>query len=891
MLDRRGVTLTELMVAMVIITLGVLGLFGSFRYIGRAIHVAREQTLATNLAQEQIEYLKDKTYYELLVTTAPATYTLTPPTTSFLYDPLNYPPENISVGGINFTRYTLVQMVGVVNDVVSPAAISPDTGMKEITTDIVWADNGVQKVWPLSNLLENPYVNPLDSTLQGVAYDTASPVGDPLPNVRVSVEQFPDYTTTTDANGAYSFRVYHGTYAVDMSAPGYYTWTSGVITTVRGGTTVLNSSMTFIASGTVAGNAWINPNLVISQVVASTITPTLGGGQYDTEYVELYNPTQSQINIATPAGTALINYNFGSGKPGECLNIPLVYVSTYVPAQGYYLIANTSTFVLNGTVYNADAYYKYTSAGFDGGCTDYVGGGWDPGAGMDIIPDSPSGNQHTGMVWITSGTASTIVDAVGWMRTGTSPNHCGTSGCAATCEGNCIPAPLPQGEQLVRISSPNATLDPVSETLYGRAYNAQNNAADFFYPAGATTFGIQFPPLTSATTRQVLTGVPVSTCDISVSDMNSGSTQTYVSYIASGTILLPYAAFSVPGVATGTWTMDIASSPASASSAYYQQVLNIYVPTQGVVTSVPNLLTNPAGNYQLNLTSVTTNGFVKGIVTDANGVPLPGIDVQIAGANKNTGPNGNYFMTVSSGPETIVFNPNNLNPSYISQTYSVTVPQGGLVTQNTQLSEGAVVEGYMTTGTTPVPNFTVNALIGGNIMGSAVSGGSGYFVLRNISTGTYTFQPALDTSETYTPYPAPTLAITSTNTVFVATFTITGDMGIIAGTISNSGSGALITEGALILASTTTLPNASASNPPSIAGSSAPALTPIYSISSKADGTYSISVRAISGATYNLAIWVPSVNGSGTLTELGKNISGIGPISPGATTPLNITVP
>ena len=73
---RRGGTLTELMVATVILSVGVLGLFGAFRFIARTTTISRATSLATNLGQERIESLKNLSYYSLQITTATATDTV-----------------------------------------------------------------------------------------------------------------------------------------------------------------------------------------------------------------------------------------------------------------------------------------------------------------------------------------------------------------------------------------------------------------------------------------------------------------------------------------------------------------------------------------------------------------------------------------------------------------------------------------------------------------------------------------------------------------------------------------------------------------------------------------------------------------------------------------------
>src|SRR5690348_2536666 len=94
-----GMTLMELMVAAFILSIGVLAAVGSFKYITTSLQISKSRTLANNLVQEQIEKLKNLSYYTLLVTT----YTNSGDarfSPALIYDEGNYPPEPIIEGGI-----------------------------------------------------------------------------------------------------------------------------------------------------------------------------------------------------------------------------------------------------------------------------------------------------------------------------------------------------------------------------------------------------------------------------------------------------------------------------------------------------------------------------------------------------------------------------------------------------------------------------------------------------------------------------------------------------------------------------------------------------------------------------------------------------------------------
>jgi hypothetical protein len=852
------------MVAMVILSIGVLGMFSAFRYIGTSIHVSRAKTLATNLGQERIESLKNLTYYGLLVATTTATDSSVNP--AVLYDNGAYSPETISIGGIIFTRYTLVEMVQVVNDVVGAVSLDyPDTGMKKITVSVVWTDAGVKKSWTLSNLLENPNVGPLDSSISGTAQAAVGFVN--LPGVNVSVDQYPDYTAITAADGTYSFRVHHGTYTVSMSTPGYYDWTSSIVSAPQGSGASVTSAMVAIASGTVAGIAWYNPGLVISEVVGTTTTVAVrpnGGAAvtgYDVEYVELFNPTTYQISLAaaTGAGSSAgehyrLNTYVGGTQYSDLMNnaANTVYVSSYVKSGGYYLIANVQAFYANGGWTTPDAYFNPTDA---------------------ISDTSWGGIQLTD-------TSNNVVDQVCWNGVGGPPAH--------YCNGSYIPTSaahgladssgLKVGNQLVRFSSPTV----LGRGTYGSAYNAQNNATDFQYPiyASPSTLGFNFNPFVSTSpVLPVIAGVPAVGAYVAASDANSGSTQTYTAYISASVGNQLYAPFNLVGVATGTWTVDI------ASNSYYAQITGAIMTTQGSVVGIPNGVTVPAWTasapYEVLMSSSSYNGFVKGTVANTTGGPIPGISVTCAGQIKTTDSNGLFFMSVTSGTSVIRYNPNSANALYVEQDTPVTVSAGQLLTADTVLSQGGTLTGYVSIGSTPIPNFTVTANLNGNQMGSAVTNSAGVFTIKGLSTATYVVEPVVDTGQDTNPLSINATVLVS-QTVNIGTFTVSGAYGSITGTIKNNN--ALVTTGAMILASTGTIP----ATLPAIYGSSAAALSPMYAVSSKADGTYVLPVRGSN--TYNLKVYVPSLNGTTSVTTTSKSYAGI-VVSPGAATTQNLVLP
>ncbi len=876
---QRGGTLTELMVATVILSVGVLGLFGAFKYIARSTVISRATSMATNLGQERIESLKNLSYYALQITTTSLTdSTVTP---AVVYDTVNYPPETIAIGGITFTRYTYVGMAELSGSDISTVTFTyPDTGLKQITVSIVWSEANQKKSWSLRNLLENPNINPLDATISGTVTNSA---GGFVASALVVIEQNEDWSATANASGAYSFRVYHGTYTIRASSTGFSDGISGVLVANRVTPTVAPAiPLTPIAAGYITGAAWMNTLPVISQVVASTLTQSGDGIDRDIEYVELFNPTTSPFNVGE-TNDGQKNIMFGYSAPGVIrYDSPLfgaanqfymTQVTTYIAPGHYYLIANASYFYINGGWIAADAYT-------------------DNALGLPLTYPNYFANDTSGGVFMYYGWAyaypDPYIDQVGWAANGgDTPWY---------YEGTYIPDNLvpgndglgtPAGKQIVRVSSPG--INAATLATYGRAYDSNSNNRDFLYDG---TYFDSFTNFVSPknhasgafTTIAGKIPTELGTTYVSSSDPNSGSTVAFTAYVTSGAVPapgLPYSRFQLAGVSTGTW--DVVAAYGSYNNTYTGVTV-----TQNAYTGVPNAATTPAwpgvGLAHVQLTSSSSSGFVKGVVTNASsGVPLANISVAGGGASKLTGANGVYFMAVPSGVVTIVVNANNISDSnYVEAIEAPTVTAGAVTIQDFTLNRGGRITGYITTGTTPLAFQAVAATYGvGSQAGAAVTDAAGNFTIRNISTGSYTVFPVLESGQDVSPNTLPA-ELTSTGSVFVGTFTVIGAFGSISGTVTDASG--LVTSGALLLASTNTI----ASTPSAIVGSSAPAQTPMYMVSSKADGTFVLPVRG--GATYYLSVYVPVISGSGSVSITTKTYSGI-VVAPAAATPKHVVIP
>jgi hypothetical protein len=247
-----GFSQAELLVTLALLSIGFLSAAGTFKGIAKGIFISKTKSLASNLTQEKIELLKDKSYFRLRVTTAPAAV---PGLSPAVYtDSGNYPGETLLVGGISFHRHTLVEKVrkaaGSDNLEVVPWD-HPDTGLKRITVAVAWREEGEWKQQRLVNLRENPARAAANVEFQGVVRSTW---GAALPGAVVEVAENPAWRDAADAAGYYEFSLSPGTYTLRASAPGYFTSAAANRNVSVSSTPVSTSfNLTQKNSGTVSG--------------------------------------------------------------------------------------------------------------------------------------------------------------------------------------------------------------------------------------------------------------------------------------------------------------------------------------------------------------------------------------------------------------------------------------------------------------------------------------------------------------------------------------------------------------------------------------------------------------------------------------------------------------
>lgn len=819
--ESAGTTLVELMIAVSILGIVSIGMVGAFATVTKSIQFSKSRTLASTLAQEQMQIMKQKAFNKVLVTTS--TVYLTEFSPNIPYDSGYYPPENIVEGGIEYNRYTYVQVAQENSGTLQYLGAVPDTGMKALLVTVTWNQGSEKKKVQLRNIISNIDTTMTNAIFSGKVQIYPTSVG--IPNARVTMAENVGYSDTTDSSGDYSINLSPGSYSIVAWADGYFPKYQYASIGANSSQT-LDFSLIAMGSGTIQGTAWFNDHLVISQIVGST----QNAGGFCQEYVEVFNPT---------TWTWLINGNIQLGymyfnDPGPTF-VNMNHVVDSVGPGAYYLFANTTTITAGGVTKQADAVYDPGNANYPDlihvAGVDSCGGG---GGNADLL----------GIAWVSNGEP---IDLVGWSQNPRQPDEYET----APINQN---TGLESEEQYVRRSSTGGITSG-----WGRAYDSNNNDVDF-----VVSSSILYPPHNSFDTETVVSGTPAYGAYVSATDGLSGVVT------ASSVGSPPVAEFILTTVATGTWSVII------SSGSYLLEVSSVVV-TENSVTSIPNSVTTPTwpanGRYASILYEATTGGYISGWVKDALGSPIsPSITVKASGnsAQANTS-NGTYLLSMTTGTYVVEANPNNSNGSYISISSQNVQVQLGRVSSdvNFVLSQGGRIRGFVTRdGINALPGVAVAAYNSNDVvMDQEVSGSDGYFTLVNLSTGDYTVEPVLGSGEASSPS-TDSVTVTAGNTVSVTTFTVTGAFGSVRGSVTISGEP--IRTGVLVICSTMSM----SSGPPTLSVTTLNSAA-IYIANSYEDGTYAMDVRGSTAATYNLYAYYSTFTGNNPVisTRTASNIT------------------
>jgi type II secretory pathway pseudopilin PulG len=817
----RGITLVELMISTVILVVAALGVMGVFIYIAKSIQHSKCRGLASNLAQEQLQVLKQKNYYHVMVTTNTLYRTeFSPPVP---YDTGYFPPETILEGGITFTRLTHVTWAMEISGEILPLPpTSSDTNIKIIIVTTIWSLNSEFHKVQIKNVLSNPDAVVASSMLMGTVTNGVTPIQDAL----VTVTENTGALDTTDSLGKYSITLFPGNYNLSCSAQGYFTKTNSVAVATNTAA-ISNFTLTAMTSATLSGYVWKNDHLVISEVMGSS--PTTTG--FDQEYVEIFNPTTWTWTVPSAVG---LTFQRQSSQDPSPVDIAINFTgspATIVPG-GFYLFANTTPVTVAGAVVAADAVWESASGGpneinFAPRFVTTVGL---ENYNILSVDEDAIASAAGGVRLVDLGTGQ-VLDRIGWQ---------GNSGQSPGSE-SFESAPLVQfiGLQRNEAFARYASTGGVNGSL-GPAYDSNQNRLDWY------TGTIFAPPRNSlSAVKPINAGTPAVGSAVTCNDGLSGAA-TAVSF---GTP--PMAKFTLPDVATGTWTMFLASGTSSA------EISDITVSASGTLW-LPNAGTTPtwpsANRYEVFLTTPTDEGYISGTVKNVGSSAIsPGIVVS-NGSQTTTASttNGFYMLKSPAGPFIVWANPNNANASYVSDSAAIVVTEGQ-VTSNVDfiLSQAGKITGFVTRdGVNPLPGVAVKATNGSSFVEShQISGSDGRFIMGNVSTGTFVIEPVLNSGETATPASA-NVTVGVGAQVFAATFTVTGAMGGISGTVKKAG--APIQTGVMVIATTSLIPF----GPPALDLSSMTGNT-YFIASSYEDGTYRIEVRGSTTTAYRVYAYYP----------------------------------
>ncbi|MDT8286897.1 MAG: prepilin-type N-terminal cleavage/methylation domain-containing protein [Elusimicrobiales bacterium] len=804
-----GFTLLELLLASAIMSIGILGMVASFRYFNVGIQSAKGRSLANNLAQERVEYLKNKSYYRVLVTTATASDGNFSP--ALVYDLAPNGDEELTVGGISFRRRVYIRKVSEnpsTGQLEYKSWNDPDTGLKEIAVFVSWFEGGNWKKAELRNLLENPNRMNLSASFAGNVKDLVSTVN--LSSVVVRAQENPSRYDYTDGSGNYYFDIEPGTYTLMASVEGYFLKTRPTEVIDEG--EALSSrdfQLTQMSSGTITGNVYMRDHLVISQVVGSSVNVY---GQ-EQEWVEVYNPTTWTWTMATGLGIGsneLVHIAYEESAEDEI--IPDIDYRTLSLVPGaYYLFANTGTVTAAGVTKTADAVYD-------------ADGNWGTGPDDLIKTGNPSPAGH---VILGSDLYSRTDDLLGWNATG---NGVAAKKTAEKYEGSAIIQSV--GFQVGESYTRKTGASGVTAGL-GRCHDYNYNDTDF-----VDHVPLIYAPRNSSDSEVCQSGTPAAGAAVFAED---GLSSTVIAD-ASGY-------FNLMGVATGYWTVYASSGSYLGSSSPVGGLAH------GFVYDAEALWMSTFSSY----------GYVSGLVTDVDGSPMWGVKVYAGGAPGFTRSDGRYTVLAPAGENSVAANYQTHDPSYIEYSSMGVVVTAGLMTYppvNFTLTQGGRLSGWVTTnGVDPLPNIPVTALKGGIEQGNTVSGSDGKFLVwgAGISTGTYDVVPQLDAGEASSPSTY-TVTLAAGETLFVGTFTITGSMGYISGSVKVAA--APITTGVLIYATSGTI----AGVPPTLDSSLRGGAIAYYAVSSDAAGHYELAVRG--GYDYNLYAWYTTWSGQTPATTV-----------------------
>ncbi len=870
-MNSRGFSLVEVAIAMVILTIALIGTMSSFPYIMRSILMSKAKSIANLVATEQLEVYRNLPYYKLQVTTATAT--------DSRFEDIDYDigiyPKQISIsGGISYEIMTYVEKVSETSagDFTHVSWADPDVGMKRVSVCVAYHSEGAGGDWKkitMSLLKENTDRQQLNASISGIVKttDTASTL--PIPNANIYILENPAFNTASDSSGQYLFNVPAGSWTLITSATGFFLNTSSSVVCSSGTVTSRNIPLSRKFLGTVTGYVYIQDHLVITQVVADYTM-----GQASQEWVELYNPTTYSILIAsksTPAsaydlwyvtvtyidshdfepyddhGDSRAKYILGSPSHPDSVFVGFRSTSTlwqtefssrshiYIPPQGFFLLANFSTINVLTTSDQriADGYY-YNGA-----------------AGGDVIQHSQVGGiRVTGIGGYGHRTNSDWHDGLSWSAGGPSRACEGSSGYGVTITNGAGSNIYYRHAWKQGANTSDYGLSITARNTSRIANNFDRNVNGGTYSTGSDwdLFGVANYITASSgvvnadTQMKPYSGEPAAGGHVSANDGLSGAA-----------FIQTFGSFTLTDVATGAWTVAMISS--THRNPYYME-LTAWMGSTTPRLGIPNNFTSPAWQSSVNhstLSLITTNGTIAGRVANALGQGLSNITIDSLSQTVQTNTQGYYRINISSGEYTVGCNLISTNYSYTKASSENVVVELGQITDNVNftLITGGNIQGFVTAnGVDPLPGYAVSLQRDNAEYKTGTTGSDGRFLITSIATcpasNPYLLFLVTDDSESVDISTGKTVVPVMGTTLDVGTFRVTAGYGTITGRVTYAGNS--IETGVVLI--TSTQPITTTSSGPLINSSLVNGPTTYFLAASDSAGRYSL--RVLGNSVYHL---------------------------------------
>jgi len=817
--NSSGFTLIEVIVILAVVSFVIVGVGISFEKVAAGFVLTKKRTIANNLTQEKVEYLKSKSYDRLLLTSENDLI-------NYGYDNTNddYKSEVITVSGVTYKRYTTVwkareENIGGALVISTMSTFAAEEGLKKIKVVVKWVDNYREFAITLYNFMDDPNRESRMGLVYGIVTTTAIPAV-PIVSATVEIVQNLNLNAVTSTTGYYIIKTTTpAMFQVRAYKDGYFPTTSVNQAVHMNQDMQLSQKLT----GTVTGWAVIDDHLLISLVAAAT-----DYAGFEQEYVQLYNPTTWQWTI----NDANINMYYAD-EDNNLSEIPLSFNVTGLQSYGYYLIANTSTIHIQGTPVSADAVYS-----------------------GDVIKNSLSGG-----VCLTNG-YGVWIDSVAWGHLpgwGHVPPSKAVEGSGYTLAGHHL---LEPGEQIFRLHYVDSSYGLTSGTIRGGgAYDSNNNLADFYYsdiPNGA--------PYNNLVSSPPLSGTPASGATISADDGLASSTTAYLKLVSG----IRYNAYFSLSIATGVCNIFI------SSGNYYRSVSSVTVDT-GQCISILTGNTSPAQasarRDSVIVSSSPSGGFILGRVLNWNTfAPISGIQVTAGACPPTyTDSSGRYSFIVDEGSYTVTANKNFYSASWTDdyETVQVTKSQSTSVRDLLIYPAGWISGHTKNASHNQLPYITIRSTM--PMYGFSKEGfsdGNGSYLIKGVRTGQCYVYPVIDEADTFIADKSYPITIAQGIENSGNDFSITSAWGKIKGVVKDTGNN--ITTGALIVATTGTVPS---NQPPLIDQALRAGCSAYYGAVSIADGTYEVLVRK--GWAYNIRAWYTKQTQTGIATTSKTSATGV----------------